>query len=97
LRCGRGLLCLASAALFAGTPVRAQTSGDVFSADSAQAIIRTPLLYDTSYDRDRSTGTWAQSLSYNYARQRLSLSANGNYTSIDLILNQGVAEARVEI
>ena len=89
MRCGRGLLCLASAALFAGTPVRAQTSGDVFSADSAQAIIRTPLLYDTSYDRDRSTGTWAQSLSYNYARQRLSLSANGNYTSIDLILNQG--------
>ncbi len=45
---------------------------------------QSPIMYETSYDRDVSSGTWTQTLSYNVSRGRLSFAADGNYTSIDL-------------
>jgi len=41
-----------------------------------------PIGYDTSYNRDLSTGTWTQVLSYGLNRGRLALNANGSSTTV---------------
>ena len=64
---------------------------DVGIADSVfTQSSRTPIMYDTSYDRDVSSGTWVQTLSYSFARPRVTFSTSGNYTAVDLVRSPGL-------
>ncbi len=80
LAAGAWLVGLASSAW-------AQGAGDVGNPDTLfDHLSRAPITYDTSYDRNLSSGTWTQNLSYGLTRQRVAFSANGNYTSVDQAL-----------
>lgn len=52
---------------------------------------RSPIIYSSSYDRDRTTGTWTQSANYSLRRGPLSLNLSGGSATIDDILRIGFA------
>ncbi len=76
--------------LFALTPVpdpaRAQTGETPLGTPDSvfENTSRTPVTYITSYDRDVSSGTWTQNVSYSMTQSHLALRTSGNYTAVDL-------------
>ena len=95
-RSGAGLVPLAAAALLAcstltGTANAQGTEGTPGSADSpVEQPSPSQLAYDSSYNRDVSTASWTQALSYTLVRGRMSLNANGTSTSIDFPRSPGL-------
>ncbi len=63
----------------------AQTTDEGFGTPDSvfQITTRVPVSYVTSYDRDRSSGTWAQSLSYGLNRPRVAFTTGMNYSAVD--------------
>ena len=86
------ILLAGMAALMAATVARAQTTeGTIGTPDTVfTASTRTPISYITSYDRDVSTGTWSQSLSYSFFRTRVALSTSGNYSTVEQVGRPGL-------
>jgi hypothetical protein len=78
-------LCLGGEVALADPPPEETigTSDTLFTPPSAPS----PIAYVTSYDRDVSTGTWSQSLSYSFFRPRVVFNATGNYATIDQVAN----------
>lgn len=78
--------CVWSAAFLAflilGEPGLALADDTIGTSDTVftSTVVRVPINYTTSYDRDVSTGTWTQSLSYSFNRPRVALSTNGSYS-----------------
>ena len=59
----------------------AQTPDDVIGTPDTvftTAYVRVPISYVTSYDRDVSTGTWSQNLSYGITKPRFALATNAS-------------------
>lgn len=75
-----------------GTTAWAQTDVTIGTPDTVftPAAQRIPISYITSYDRDVSTGTWSQSLSYSVTRPRVALNTSGSYSTIDQIGRPGL-------
>ncbi len=82
-----GIVCGALAAPSA----RAQTTEQTIGASDTlfTTSTRIPLNYITSYDRDVSTGTWTQSLTYGVFRPRVALNTSGSYSTVDQIGRPG--------
>ena len=95
-RSGAGLVPLAAAALIACSTlvVTANAQGTEGTTVSADSPVEQPspslLAYDSSYNRDVSTASWTQALSYTLVRGRMSLNANGTSTSIDFPRSPGL-------
>ncbi len=89
---GLAWVAAVASALMAAEPGRAQTTESVFGPADTVSVLssHTPITYDTSYDRNVSSGTWTQTLSYGITRPRVILSANGNYTAVDFGRSQGL-------
>jgi hypothetical protein len=89
---GIGAVATIAGALLTAASVDAQTPADSLGAlDTLFAQPgRTPISYITSYDRDVSSGTWTQSLSYNIVRSRVAFSTNGSYSTVDQLNRQGM-------
>ena len=80
-------------AFVTGAPpdARAQTDTGLGSPDTLfSKTSRTPITYDTSYDRNVSTGTWTQALTYGLTSHLVAFSANGSFTGIDFAHSQGL-------
>ena len=82
------------AALFSfvlSTEVSAQVT-DVPAATDTTVTIANPgkVVWDTSYARDVSSGTWTQGLGYGIQRGRVTLTANGGFARQDLLKGQGL-------
>lgn len=58
---------------------------------------RTPITYFTSYDRDVSSGTWTQLLSYSLTRPRVTFSTSGNYAAIDYTSGRGLGSSNGDL
>ena len=73
------------------TPAAAQAPDSLaVPADTLfKAAATTYTSYDTWYDRDISSGTWNQALTYSRATRTLALSATGNYSTVDYAAAQG--------
>ena len=95
---GRIVLVVFVAAAIApivGGLAQAQVTGDTFGAPDTlfSNPTRTPITYVTSYDRDVSTGTWTQLLSYSVVRPHVLFSTSGNYQTIDNIGGRGLGSS----
>jgi hypothetical protein len=92
---GRGVFLLAAlCTLVASKPALAdpppeETIGTPDTIFTAPTSTRSPIGYVTSYDRDVSTGTWSQSLSYSIIHPRVVFNAIGNYATIDQVTTSG--------
>ena len=75
-----------------GATAHAQVTGDTFGTPDTlfSNASRTPVSYVTSYERDVSTGTWTQTLSYSLVRPRIVLSTSGDYAAVDMIGGRGL-------
>jgi len=73
-------------------PTRAQTTDNVFGTSDSifTSLVRNPINYLTSYDRDVSTGTWTQSLSYSINRSRVAIATSASYTTVDQVGRPGL-------
>ena len=96
-RCSVPLVSLAAGALLAcsiptGAGNAQGTEGSPGSADVPVGPPSPPpqVAYETSYNRDVSTGTWTQVLSYGLNRGRMSLSASGSSTSFEFPRSPGL-------
>jgi hypothetical protein len=92
-----GALC---AALIVWAPAAsAQTTDNPLGgADTLFAHVgRTPISYLTSYERDVSTGTWTQTLSYSLTRPRFLFSTSGIYSAVDYTGGQGLGSSNGDI
>jgi hypothetical protein len=99
-RSGAGLVPLATGALLAcsavtGTANAQVTEGKPGNADSlvGQPVVQPgppQVAYDSSYNRDVSTASWTQALSYTLSRGRMSLNASGTSTTIDFPRSPGL-------
>jgi hypothetical protein len=84
------LLALLLAAAAVCSPAGARADDSVAADTLFTHAARTPISYLTTYDRDVSSGTWTQTLSYGLTRNRVAFSTNGSYTTIDLARTRGL-------
>ena len=96
---GRIVLVVFVVATAAPIMARAQVTGDTFGAPDTvfNTPSRTPITYVTSYDRDVSTGTWTQLLSYSLVRSHVLFSTSGNYQTIDYIGGRGLGSSNGDL
>jgi len=90
-------VALAAIAVFlaaAAAPSQARAQATSAPPDSVALIAEpprpTPPTYDTSYDRDVSTGTWTQTLTYAVVRNRLTVGATGSSTTLEFPRSPGL-------
>jgi hypothetical protein len=50
---------------------------------------RSPILYQSSYNRDQSNGTWNQSLAYGFHRGPLAVDLNGSSSTLNELFREG--------
>jgi hypothetical protein len=92
VRAGLFVLGAIAGALLTAASAQAQTPEDSLGVADTMFVqpFGTPISYVTTYDRDVSSGTWTQALSYSLMRSRVAFNTNGSYSTVDQIGRAGL-------